>query len=279
MSDGVSIPVETDPVCGMKVDPAKALSATRDGKTFHFCGESCRKKFLASPSEAKPEPKVSEPVKAGNAVYTCPMHPEVQQDHPGNCPKCGMNLELKSGKAASGENENAELADMTRRFWIGGALALPVFVLSMAHMVPGLSGTWVEGNASRWIQFALATPVVWWAGWPFFQRAWRSILTMNLNMFTLIGIGVGASYASSAVAMLAPGLFPRTGNGGAPDIYFEASAVIVVLVLLGQVLELRARNRTGSAIKALLDLAPPTARKAAQKAYSPSFSSLLGVTL
>ena len=264
MTDGAHVPVETDPICGMKVDPAKAISAERDGKTYHFCGEGCRKKFLASPSVAKPEPKVvSEPGKAGAAVYTCPMHPEVLQDHPGSCPKCGMALELKSGTAASGEDENAELADMTRRFWIGGALALPVFALAMAHLVPGLAGTWVEGNASRWIQFALSTPVVGWAGWPFFQRAWRSIRTMNLNMFTLIGIGVGASFVSSAVAMLAPGLFPRMGHGVAPDIYFEAAAVIVVLVLLGQVLELRARSRTGSAIKALLDLAPPTARRVA----------------
>jgi Cu+-exporting ATPase len=198
------------------------------------------------------------------AVYTCPMHPEVLQDHPGNCPKCGMSLERKSGVAAAGEDENAELVDMTRRLWIGGALALPVFVLAMAPMVPALSGTWVEGDASRWTQFALAIPAVWWAGWPFFQRAWRSILTLNLNMFTLIGIGVGAAFGSSAVAMLAPGLFPGTANGGGrPDIYFEASAVIVVLVLLGQVLELRARKRTGGAIAALMDLAPPAARKVA----------------
>ena len=201
---------------------------------------------------------------AGTAVYTCPMHPEILRDHPGACPKCGMALERKSGTAAAGEDENAELSDMTRRLWIGGSLALPVFVLAMARMVPALSGTWVEGDVSRWAQFALATPVVGWAGWPFFQRAWRSIVTLELNMFTLIGIGVGAAYVSSAVAMLAPDLFPGIARGGGrPDIYFEASAVIVVLVLLGQVLELRARSRTGSAIQALMDLAPPTARRVA----------------
>ena len=201
---------------------------------------------------------------AGTAVYTCPMHPEILRDHPGACPKCGMALERKSGTAAAGEDENAELSDMTRRLWIGGSLALPVFVLAMARMVPALSGTWVEGDVSRWAQFALATPVVGWAGWPFFQRAWRSIVTLELNMFTLIGIGVGAAYVSSAVAMLAPGLFPGIARGGGrPGIYFEASAVIVVRVLLGQVLELRARSRTGSAIQALMDLAPPTARRVA----------------
>ena len=201
---------------------------------------------------------------AGTAVYTCPMHPEILRDHPGACPKCGMALERKSGTAAAGEDENAELSDMTRRLWIGGSLALPVFVLAMARMVPALSGTWVEGDVSRWAQFALATPVVGWAGWPFFQRAWRSIVTLEPNMFTLIGIGVGAAYVSSAVAMLAPGLFPGIARGGGrPGIYFEASAVIVVLVLLGQVLELRARSRTGSAIQALMDLAPPTARRVA----------------
>ena len=201
---------------------------------------------------------------AGTAVYTCPMHPEILRDHPGACPKCGMALERKSGTAAAGEDENAELSDMTRRLWIGGSLALPVFVLAMARMVPALSGTWVEGDVSRWAQFALATPVVGWAGWPFFQRAWRSIVTLELNMFTLIGIGVGAAYVSSAVAMLAPDLFPGIARGGGrPGIYFEASAVIVVLVLLGQVLELRARSRTGSAIQALMDLAPPTARRVA----------------
>jgi Cu+-exporting ATPase len=195
-------------------------------------------------------------------IYTCPMHPEVQQDHPGDCPICGMPLEPKM-PSADVEEEDAELRDMSRRFWIGAALTLPVFVLAMAHMVPALAAqSWADSHASRWIQFALTTPVVAWAGWPFFRRGWRSIVTGHLNMFTLIAIGVGAAFVFSAVAMLMPGLFPDAmRHGGKVDIYFEAAAVIIVLVLLGQVLELRARSRTGSAIKALLNLAPPTARK------------------
>jgi len=200
---------------------------------------------------------------ASRSTYTCPMHPEVQQDHPGECPKCGMTLELKTVTAGTDDAENTELSDMTRRFSIGAALALPVFVLAMAHLVPVLGRQpWVDGNASRWIQFALATPAVWWAGWPLLQRGWRSIVTRQLNMFTLIAIGVGAAFVLSTVAMLIPGIFPDTmQHEGHVDIYFESAAVIVVLVLLGQVLELRARSRTGSAIKALLNLAPPTARQ------------------
>ena len=202
---------------------------------------------------------------AAKPIYTCPMHPEVQQDHPGNCPKCGMTLEPKTVTAGADDEENAELRDMTRRFWIGAALALPVFVLAMAHLIPALGRQpWVNSDASRWMQFALATPVVWWAGWPFFHRGWRSVVTRHLNMFTLIAIGVGAAFVFSAVAMLMPGMFPPTmQHEGKVAIYFEAAAMIVVLVLLGQVLELRARSRTGSAIKALLNLAPPTARQVA----------------
>jgi P-type Cu+ transporter len=202
---------------------------------------------------------------AGKTIYTCPMHPEVQQDHLGDCPKCGMALEPKTATAGADEEENAELRDMTRRFWIGAALTLPVFVLAMAHLIPALARqSWADSHAARWIQFALTTPVVGWAAWPFFKRGWRSILTRHLNMFTLIAIGVGAAFIFSAVAMLLPGLFPHTmQHAGKVAIYFEAAAVIVVLVLLGQVLELRARSRTGSAIKALLNLAPPTARQVA----------------
>ena len=199
----------------------------------------------------------------GKTIYTCPMHPEVQQDHPGNCPKCGMTLEPITRKAGTAEEENAELRDMTRRFWIGAALTVPVFVLAMSHVIPALAQqSWVDSSTSRWIQFALTTPVICWAGWPSFLRGWRSVVTSNLNMFTLIAVGVGAAFVYSAVAMLLPGIFPHTmQHDGKVAIYFEAAAVIVVLVLLGQVLELRARSRTGSAIKALLNLAPPTARQ------------------
>jgi Cu+-exporting ATPase len=198
-------------------------------------------------------------------IYTCPMHPEVEQDHRGNCPKCGMTLEPKIKSAGPDSDEQAELRDMLRRFWIGAGLALPVFVVAMAHLVPPLARqSWVDGQASRWMQFALSAPVVWWAGWPFFSRAWRSVVSRHLNMFTLIAIGVGAAFSFSALAMLAPGLFPPTmQHHGRVPIYFEAAAVVVVLVLLGQVLELRARSRTGSAITALLNLAPPTARQVA----------------
>ena len=193
------------------------------------------------------------------------MHPEVQQDHPGNCPKCGMTLELKTVTAGADEGESAELRDMTKRFWIGGALTLPVFVLAMGHLIPSLARqSWMDSDVSRWLQFALATPVVFWAGWPLLLRGWRSVVTRNLNMFTLITIGVGAAFLLSTVAMLMPGLFPPTmQHMGKVPIYFESAAVIIVLVLLGQVLELRARSRTGSAIKALLNLAPPTARQVA----------------
>lgn len=195
-------------------------------------------------------------------VFTCPMHPEVQQDHPGDCPKCGMALEAVTTTAGADDDENAELNDMTQRLRIGAALALPVFLLAMAHLLPSPSiRAWADGDVSRWLQFALTLPVVGWAGLPFFKRGWRSLVSRHLNMFTLIAIGVGAAFVFSAVAMLAPGWFPHAmAHGGKVGIYFEAAAVIVVLVLLGQVLEIRARNRTGSAIKALLDLAPPTAR-------------------
>jgi Cu+-exporting ATPase len=207
----------------------------------------------------KREPNPVSPA-SGKTIYTCPMHPEVQQDHPGNCPKCGMTLELKATAAV--EDENPELTDMTRRFWIGAALALPVFLLAMAHLIPALGHRgWVMGDTSRWIQFVFSTPVVLWAGWPFFKRGWHSIVTRHLNMFTLIAIGVGTAYLFSAVVMLVPGAFPISfAPDGKVGIYFEAAAVVVVLVLLGQVLELRARSKTGSAIRALLNLAPKTAR-------------------
>ncbi len=200
---------------------------------------------------------------AGRPVYTCPMHPEVMEEQPGDCPKCGMALVPMTPAASADDEGNAELQDMSRRLWIGAAFAVPVFFLAMAHLVPVLAHqSWADGAISRWMQFALSTPVVCWAGWPFFRRGWRSVLSGHLNMFTLIAIGVGAAFLFSAVAMLVPGIFPHTmQHGGNVPVYFEAAAVIIVLVLLGQVLELRARSRTGSAIKALLDLAPPTARR------------------
>ena len=215
--------------------------------------------------KATPHPTSAVTTSATNSIFTCPMHPEVQQDHPGNCPKCGMTLEPKTAKAGTGDEESAELHDMTQRFWIGAVLALPVFLLAMAHLIPALGRQHrVNSEASRWIQFVLATPVIWWAGWPLLHRGWRSLVTRNLNMFTLIAIGVGAAFFLSTVVMLVPGIFPASmQHEGKISIYFEAAAVIVVLVLLGQVLELRARSRTGSAIKALLNLAPPTARQIA----------------
>ena len=194
---------------------------------------------------------------SAQAIYTCPMHPEVQQDHPGDCPICGMALELKI--VSAGSEDNAELRDMTRRFWLGAALALPVFLLAMAHLVPALA-PFGSTTQSRWAQFILSTPVVLWAGYPFFVRGGRSLRTGHWNMFTLIALGVGSAWVYSTVALVWPGVFPEAMRmNGAVDVYFEAAAVIVVLILLGQVLELRARAHTSSAIKALLNLAPMTA--------------------
>jgi P-type Cu+ transporter len=194
---------------------------------------------------------------SNKTIYTCPMHPQIEQDHPGNCPICGMALEPVD--SLGGEEENAELRDMTRRFWIGAVLSAPVFVLAMWHMLPSVPH-WVNGDASRWTQFILSTPVVLWCGWPFFVRGWQSLVNRSLNMFTLIAMGVGVAYLYSAIAMLYPQIFPPSfAMGEKIGIYFEAAAIITVLVLLGQVLELRARSRTGSAIRALLDLAPKIA--------------------
>lgn len=176
-----------DPICGMTVDEATALHAERDGQSFYFCSEHCREKFLAGPEAAKPEANAN----ASN-MYTCPMHPEVRQDRPGSCPKCGMALEPMNASAGNDDGNNAELKSMTRRFWIGAALALPVFLLAMAHMIPPLGRQpWISGDVSRWIQFSLTTPVVCWAGWPFFQRGWRSMISWNLNMFTRLSLFAG----------------------------------------------------------------------------------------
>jgi P-type Cu+ transporter len=197
---------------------------------------------------------------AGKTIYTCPMHPQIEQDHPGACPICGMALEPKNGDAnGSGEDENTELRDMTRRLWIGGALALPVFVLAMLHLVPSLAHAAIS-PLSRWTQFLLSTPVVLWAGWPFFVRGARSIRSGHWNMFTLIALGVGSAWLYSVIAFLLPDIFPAAMKPhGVVEVYFEAAAVIVVLVLVGQVLELRARAQTSSAIKSLLNLSPPSA--------------------
>ncbi len=248
-----------DPVCGMTVDPHNAKhQTTHHGHPYYFCSAGCKTKFVANPTKylgpREPEPVVED------AIYTCPMHPEIRQLGPGACPICGMALEPEIATAEGGPNP--ELADMTRRFWIGLVLTLPVFVLEMgAHIVGGHG--WVDPKLSNYIQFAFATPVVLWAGWPFFVRGWQSLLTRNLNMFTLIAMGTGVAYVYSLAATFAPGIFPDAfrGHDGTPAVYFEAAAVITVLVLLGQVLELRARDATSGAIKALLNLAPKTARR------------------
>ena len=198
-------------------------------------------------------------VEPARTIYTCPMHPQIEQDHPGDCPICGMALEPRTVAATDTADDNAELRSMSRRLWIGAALTAPVFVLAMAHLIPAYSHA-ASGSLSRWVQFLLSTPVVLWAGWPFFVRGARSIRSSHWNMFTLIALGVGAAWLYSLVAFFLPQIFPATMRPhGVVDVYFEAAAVIVVLVLVGQVLELRARARTSSAIKALLNLAPPTA--------------------
>jgi Cu+-exporting ATPase len=249
-----------DPVCGMNVDPATTQHyADHAGHAYHFCSNGCRTKFVADPARYLNSRESAEPMPEGT-VYTCPMHPEVRQAHPGNCPICGMALE--PDLVTLDDAPNPELADMTRRFWIGLALTIPVFLLEMGSHIVGLHML-MERQASNWVQFLIATPVVLWAGWPFFQRGWFSIVTRNFNMFTLIAIGTGAAWLFSVVGTVAPQLFPPAfrGDDGAVAVYFEAAAVITVLVLLGQVLELRAREQTSGAIKALLGLAPKTARR------------------
>jgi Cu+-exporting ATPase len=248
-----------DPVCGMSVDPATTPHrADHAGRSFHFCSAGCRAKFLADPEKYRaPRPQ---PAAAPGVIYTCPMHPQIRQVGPGTCPICGMALEPETVTADDGPNP--ELADMSRRFWIGLALTVPVFGLEMGGHLFDLHAL-IAPKVSAWVQFALAGPVVLWAGAPFFARGWASIVSRNLNMFTLIAMGVGVAFADSVVAVLAPGLFPPAMRGmdGAAPVYFEAAAVITVLVLLGQVLELRARAQTSGAIRALLDLAPKTARR------------------
>jgi Cu+-exporting ATPase len=254
-----------DPVCGMTVDPATSKHRFElDGETFHFCSAGCRSKFAADPAKylakKNEKQKAPEPEMPAGTIYTCPMHPEIRQIGPGSCPICGMALEPEVASLETGPNP--ELADMTRRFWIGGALALPAVVLEMGGHLAG-PHNWMDPALSNWIQLVFATPVVFWAGWPFLVRGLQSLLTRNLNMFTLIAMGTGVAYVYSLIATLAPQIFPAAfrGHGGAAAVYFEAAAVITVLVLLGQVLELRARDATSGAIKALLQLAPKTARR------------------
>jgi Cu+-exporting ATPase len=252
--------VEKDPVCGMLVEIASAKFRHRlDDSTYYFCSQGCLDKFKADPDRYLNPSAVAPSEVAEGAVWTCPMHPEIRRDGPGACPICGMALEPMEPTAEEGPNP--ELVDMTRRFWISAALTVPLLVLVMAADLFGIH--LLPMRISVWVQLVLSTPVVLWSGWPFFERFWASLKTRNLNMFTLIGLGVGAGYAYSLVATLAPGIFPpslRTMGGMVP-VYFEAAAVITTLVLLGQVLELRARAATGKAIRSLLGLAPKTARR------------------
>jgi P-type Cu+ transporter len=293
-----------DPVCKMVIDPKTAAgSSIYKGVTCYFCAVNCKKKFDADPEvyageKAKEKVRAEAPAPKGTKYtcpmdpeivqdkpgacpicgmaleplvpfltvtkteWTCPMHPEVISDSPGDCPKCGMALEAK---IVSGEEENPELIDMTRRFWFSLVLSFPVVLIAMRHLIPGMTAIEriVQPDILKWLELILATPVVLWGGWPFFVRGWQSLMTRNLNMFTLIGLGTGVAFIYSIIAALLPDIFPESfrGESGEVSVYFEAAAVIVTLVLFGQVLELRARSRTGAAIKALLGLAPKTARK------------------
>ncbi len=249
-----------DPVCGMSVTDASEHHHVHEGTDYYFCSSGCQQKFSRHPRQyLKPSSKAE--AHDESAVYTCPMHPEVEQIGPGSCPKCGMALEAKTVSLAE---DNTELIDMSRRFWISAALALPVFVLAMvADMAPSMLPDTLSMKTVQWLEFILATPVVLWGGWPFFVRAVQSVISWNLNMFTLIGLGVTVAWSYSVVALLVPQIFPAVMqiHGGLVAVYFEAAAVITALVLLGQVLELRARSRTNVAIKMLLGLAPKNATR------------------
>jgi P-type Cu+ transporter len=277
-----------DPVCGMEINVSSA-AATRDyeGESFYFCSSSCAQKFDADPARyarqtleeshhradsSEPEdcPKrgmgmernAAYPAPTGKAIYTCPMHPQIEQDHPGDCPICGMPLEPKAG-ALEEDAEDRETKSLANKFLLGVILTVPLLFLSLGEMVPGLSiDHLVPVTVNKWIQLVLATVIVFWCGGIFFVRAWRSVVNQSLNMFTLIGVGVGAAYLYSAIATAFPGIFPDSFKHHEEiDLYFEAAAVITVLVLLGQWLEARARNQTGKAIQSLLGLAAKTVHR------------------
>lgn len=250
-----------DPVCGMLVDPHNTQHRYQfEGRTYYFCSEDCLSNFKAEPGKYLMKGPKGDGRLPEGAIYTCPMHPQIRQVGPGSCPICGMALEPVMATADAGPN--AELVDMTRRFWIGTILSVPVMALEMGFHLIGLAH-YMSQTTSNWLQMILATPVVVWSGGPFFVRGWNSLVSRNLNMFTLIAMGTGVACIYSIVATVAPQIFPEAFRigGGAVAVYFEAAAVITVLVLLGQVLELRARENTSGAIRALLDLAPKTARR------------------
>jgi P-type Cu+ transporter len=261
-----------DPVCGMTVKVATAKhKAVHAGATYYFCNPRCREKFEADPGHyLQPQKPAAAPAAAAGAIYTCPMHPEIRQVGPGSCPICGMALEPEVATADAGPNP--ELVDMRQRFWVALVLALPVMVLEMGGHLFGLH--LLSPAASNGVQLVLATPVVLWAGWPFFVRGWASVVSRNLNMFTLIAMGTGVAWLYSVIATLVPGIFPPAfrGMGGQVAVYFEAAAVITVLVLVGQILELRARETTSGAIRALLDLAPKMARRLAADGHDEEVS-------
>ena len=261
---GSELALAIDPVCKMKVRPeSAAATVSHKGLPYYFCNPKCAEKFRDEP-EKYLAPVADPPPTGDSRLYTCPMHPEVQQISPGSCPICGMALEPK--EISLDQGPDPELLDMTRRFGVGLSLTLPVFLLAMSEMLPGMPIHRALGvRAVTWIQFLLSAPVVLFCGWPFFQRAVASVRTLRLNMFTLIGLGTGAAFLYSALATLWPDALPAgvRGHGGTPPVYFESAAVIVTLALLGQVLELRARHATGSAVRALLGLSPKTARRIA----------------
>jgi len=261
-NDPVACLEAIDPVCGMKVDRASARHFLRhEGEKYYFCSAGCLAKFEIAPQDYLGDRPAPKPMPAGTQ-YTCPMHPEIVRDGPGSCPICGMALE-PMGIPTGDEGPNPELVDFTRRFWISAVCSVPLLLITMGPMLGLPFRAWIGESLATWLEFVLATPVVVWAAIPFFERAWASFINRSPNMWTLIAIGVGAAYAFSVVATFLPDIFPHSFrmHGGSVPVYFEAAAVIVTLVFLGQILELKARERTGSAIRALLDLAPKTARR------------------